>query len=302
MRKNYGLSLIIIFLIGINFSYAQFPGKRSKADFIAIDSMTYKVGDNVEFGQPMKGNTYASITTFKRKTFLDNVSDVTGALAGEDIKSTEFALSPKELRNKKDARIKFFKIFKSKDGTVTEYGIIPYSTEIYLAVPINIALSLGELKSKNPNYVSTVSKETKKEETYVKSFSPDFDVKLLSVIGNINNQTVEIELLLKHKIVHQKVCYNYGKNDAKLYDYEGNEYLAKGVEVGAISKNTGFSSYVCNKIPTNVPVKTKITFKQVLSDKSKMSFSTIKVGFKANDGGSYEYGTLELTDLNVEWK
>ncbi|QFZ54628.1 hypothetical protein FEZ18_07400 [Oceanihabitans sp. IOP_32] len=302
MKTKYSITLILIFLLSINLVNAQFPGKRSKADFTAIDSVTYKVGDIITFGQPMKGDKYAAITSFKRKTFLDNVSDVTGTLAGENIKSTEFNLSPKELRNKQDARIKFFKILKSKDGIVTQYAIVPYTTEIYLAIPINIALSLGELNSKNPNYISSVEIETKEQDTYVKSFSPNFEIKLLSVIGNKNNQTVEIELLLKHKIVHQKVCFNYGKNDAKLYDFEGNEYLAKGVEVGAINKTSGFGNFACNKIPTNVPVKGKIIFKQVLSDKSKMSFSTIKVGFKADDGGSYEYGTIELTNLNVDWK
>lgn len=302
MKNTYTLNLLLFIFLSINSIYAQFPGKKSKTDFIAIDSVTYKIGDVVSFGQPMKGNNYATITSFERKTFLDNVSDVSGALAGDDIKSTEFVLSPKELRQKKDAKIKFFKIFKSKEGEITQYAIIPYTTEIYLAVPINLALSLGELKSTNPNYISSVAVKTNENDTYVKSFSPDFDIKLLSVIGNKNNQTVEIELLLSHKVVHQKVCFNYGKNDAKLYDFEGNEYLAKGVEVGAINRVNGFGSYVCNKIPTNVPVKGKIIFKQVLSNKSKMSFSTIKVGFKADDGGSYEYGTIELTNLNVEWK
>lgn len=127
-------------------------------------------------------------------------------------------------------------------------------------------------------------------------------MKLLSVIRNKNNQTIEIELLLKHKIVHQKVCFNYGQNDSKLYDFEGNEYLAKGASVGAINKSSLALKFVCNKIPTNVPVKAKVIFKQVLSNKSKMSFATIKVGFKADDGGSYEYGSIELTNLNVEWK
>jgi len=302
MNNKYTTILFLLILLNANNTFAQFPGKKSKADFTAIDSITYKIGDIVSFGQPMKGDTYASITSFKRKTFLDNVSDVTGTLAGDDIEYTEFILSPKELRQKKDTRIKFFKIFKTKDGEITQYAIVPYTTDIYLAVPINIALSLGELKSKNPNYISSVEVENTKDDIYIKSFSPNFEVKLLSVIGNKNSQTVEIELLIKHKIVHQKVCFNYGKNDAKLYDFEGNEYLAKGVEVGAISKPSGFGGYVCNKIPTNVPVKGKIIFKQVLSDKSKMSFSTIKIGFKADDGGSYKYGTIELTNLNVEWK
>lgn len=302
MNNKYSIVLPLFLLLNISFSYAQFPGKKSKTDFTAIDSITYKVGDIISFGQPMKGETYASITSFQRKTFLDNVSDVTGALAGEDIKSTEFLLSPKELREKKDLRIKFFKIFKSKEGETIQYAIVPFTTEVYLAIPLNIALNLGEVKSKNPNYISSVAVKTSKDDTYIKSFSPDFNIKLLSVIGNKNNQTVEIEMLITHKIVHQKVCFNYGENNAKLYDFEGNEYLAKGVELGAITRPIGFGSYICNKIPTNVPVKGKIIFKQVLSDKSKMSFLTIKVGFRADDGGSYEYGAIELSNLDVEWK
>lgn len=297
------LALVLVFTY-ISFISAQFPGRKSQEDFKAIDSTTFRVGDVLTFGQPMKGDAYVSIVSFEKKTFLDNISDVSDALAGEKIKGTQFNLSSKELRNKKNAKIKFFKILKTDDGKDTQYAIVPYTTEIYLAVPINVALSLGEIKSKNPNYVSNTEVEGNKDDTHIKSFSPDFEVKLLSVIGDKNNQTVEIEVLLKHKIVHQKVCFNYGKGDAKLYDFEGNEYLSKGVQIGALSQKDvlSFGSYVCNKVPTNVPVKGKILFKQVLSDTSKMSFATVKIGYKAFDGGTYEYGTIELTNLNVDWK
>lgn len=306
MKNTRIIILALLFVFTYNgIISAQFPGRKSKEDFKAIDSTTFKVGDVLTFGQPMKGNSYVSIVSFERKTFLDNLSDVSDALAGEKIKSTQFNLSSKELRNKKNAKIKFFKILKTDDGKDTHYAIVPYTAEIYLAVPINTALSLGEIKSKNPNYVSSTEVEGDKDDTHIKSFSPDFEVKLLSVIGDKNNQTVEIELLLKHKIVHQEICFNYGKKDAKLYDFEGNEYLSKAVQIGALNQKNAprfDGSYVCNKIPTNVPVKGKILFKQVLSDKSKMSFATVKVGYKAFDGGTYEYGNIELTNLTVDWK
>ncbi len=301
MTQSRTIILGLILSLHLNLIFAQFPGKKSKNDFTAIDSTTFRVGDIVSFGQPIKGETYASISSFEQKTFLDNVNDVTNVLAGNEIKNTKFNLSSKELRNKKDARIKFFKILKNKAGELTNYAIVPYNKKIHLAIPINIALSIGELVSKNPNYISDIKLNTT---SHIKSFSSDFDIKLLSVKGDSNNQTVAIELLTKHAIVHQEICLNYGKNDAKLYDYEGNEYLAKDVKIGALdTKNQfRFGNYVCNKIPTNVPVKCKIVFKQVLPDKSKMSFLTIKVGYKAFDGGSYEYGTIELTDLKVDWK
>ena len=139
----------------------------------------------------------------------------------------------------------------------------------------------------------------KKEISNIKSFSNDFNVKLLSVNGDKNNQTVKIEFLISHKLVHQKLCFNFGKNDAKMYDFEGNEYLAKSASIGAINKTYG---YACNKAPTNVPLKATIIYKQILSDKDKMSFATIKVGYKANDGGRYEYGALELNNIKIDWK
>jgi len=139
----------------------------------------------------------------------------------------------------------------------------------------------------------------KKEISNIKSFSNDFNVKLLSVNGDKNNQTVKIEFLISHKLVHQKLCFNFGKNDAKMYDFEGNEYLAKSASIGAINKTYG---YACNKSPSNIPVKATIVYKQILPNKNKISFATIKVGYKANDGGSYQYGALELNNIKIDWK
>ncbi|MBS9774132.1 MAG: hypothetical protein KGV59_03120 [Tenacibaculum sp.] len=303
MNKKYIIILQIFALLNFNLTAAQFPGKKSKKNFLAIDNITYKVGDFISFGQPIKGKNYASIISFKRKSFLDNVTDVSNALSGKDIESTKFTLGTKDLKLKKDAKIKFFKILKGKENKEILYAIVSYTKEIDLAIPINNALELGEIKSNNPNFNPSINQKGDTDDTHIKSFSSDFDVKLLSVKGDRNSQTITIEMLIKHKIVHQKMCLNYGTNDAKLYDFEGNEYLVKEVKIGAIKKNSyNFGGYVCNKIPTNIPVKATVTFKQILPDKSKMSFFTIKVGYTPFDSYDYEYGNIEMTNLNVEWK
>jgi len=294
------LLLIAIILFNINLIFAQFPGKKTKKNFMAIDSVSYKIGDTIHFGQPTKGENYASIIMYKHKDFFDNLSDVSDALNGQNVDKTKFKVATKKIKEKTDAVIKYFKIFSLKSGEKVHYAIIPYDNLSYLAVPIDIALSIGEIKSKNINYLPVNKNEiTTIDDTLIKSFSNKFNVKLLSAIGDKNNQTIKIEFLISHKLVHQNVCFNFGKNDAKMYDFEGNEYLAKSASVGAINKTY---SYVCNKIPTNIPVKATIVYKQILSDKDKMSFCTIRVGYKAYDGGKYEYGTLELNNIKIDWK
>jgi len=169
--------------------------------------------------------------------------------------------------------------------------VLNYSLFLFLF----ISCSITQPTTSNKIEVAEIKKEIPK----IKSFSNNFNVKLLSVNGDKNNQTIEIEFLIFHKLVHQKICFNFGKNDAKMYDFEGNEYLAKSASIGAINKTY---SYVCNKAPSNVPVKATIIFKQILPDKNKISFATIKVGYKANDGGSYQYGLLELNNIKIDWK
>lgn len=289
-------------MIQVNFVFGQFPGKKIKEDFLAIDSTVFKIGDIITFGQPINGEQYASIISYERKNLLDNISDVSDAMSGYDVKPSEFVKASKKLREKKDAKILYFKSFKDDEGVENHFAIVPNTPEVYLAIPINISLQTGEIISKNPNYTPWIEEAKDKENTLIKSFSSDFEVKLLSVTGHKIDQTVEIEFLLKHSTVHKEVCFNYGSNDAKLYDFEGNEYLAKSVAVGSLTEKGVFSISVCNKVPTNVPVKAKIVFKKILSDHNKMSFGTIRVGYKDSDGGNYEYGTLEMTNITVDWK
>jgi len=181
------------------------------------------------------------------------------------------------------------------------FAIVSLNETENLAIEINSALATREMISKDSAFKSEMGLPNKVAESdlvQLKSFSPSYDVKLISAKGSIETQTVTITMLVKHKIVHQEICLNFGKANAKIYDFEGNEYLAKDAFVGALS--AGYN-YICNKIPTNVPVKCGITFRQILSDKKEMSFMTIKVGYKAQDGGQYEYGVIEITDLKVDW-
>ena len=59
---------------------------------------------------------------------------------------------------------------------------------------------------------------------------------------------------------------------------------------------------MCNTIPTQVPLKTFVTFKQILPSVQGMSFVTIPVAYRAEDGGNYTCNDLELSNLVIDWK
>jgi hypothetical protein len=139
------------------------------------------------------------------------------------------------------------------------------------------------------NFSKTDSKVENTEMT-VKSFDPNFEVKVLSIIGSINEQTVTVTFLISHKLVHQNVSfYPYGENGL-LYDFNGNVY--------------GFKSYDSqnDKIPTKVPVKKSITFKQILPEVKKFSFMSLKVNFRPIENYNNESGSIEVSNLKVDWK
>ena len=108
--------------------------------------------------------------------------------------------------------------------------------------------------------------------------------------------------MISHKIVHQRVCFNetcslFDVKKSKCFDYEGNEYPYK--EVGIGNERTTYS--VCNTIPTQVPLKTFVTFKQILPSVQGMSFVTIPVAYRAEDGGKILNDNGIITMANTSY-
>ena len=102
--------------------------------------------------------------------------------------------------------------------------------------------------------------------------------------------------MISHKLVHQNVCLDNSRINA--FDYEGNEYYSKAVAVG----NARSGDFICNTIPTEVPVKSYIVFKQILPSVKGLKFAAARVGFGPADSWSNEFESLELSDLVIDWK
>lgn len=305
MQKTIFLFLFLF----TNSIFAQFPGERTKEKFLGPDKFEYKTGDVVQLSHALNGEEYRSIYIYKHKSVLENVSDglsVVNATLGNEENTTQkskITHLPKSFLDFKGG-IKYFKI-ADINGVKTVFAILKISnSEKRIAVSMQEAILNGEMISKNENYKPEKIIENEAiENLSIKSFSKDFSVKLLSCIGDKNQQTVKVEFLIKHNKVHKKICFNYGDDDAKAYDMSGNEYNANEVYVG--SNNTGgiFGQYVCNKIPTNIAVKSSINFNKVLSSVDKISFLTIKVGYKDyDDNNSYKYGNIELKNVDIDWE
>ncbi len=310
--KNY--LKLLLFIATIN-AYSQFPGQTTKLNQVGPDEHVYKVGETIQLGNPLNGNFFRSIIAFKYKSVLENINDALELkfddkpLVIEDEKNnvifqgTNLTMMPSTGKGF-IGKIKYFKSIKGKKRNYI-YAIIKIpNTTFRIAIPLREAILNGELKSKNKDFkIDDIEENEELNELSVKSFNPSFNVKFLSCKGNKSDQTVTIEFLIKHKNVHKKVCLNLGPKWAKAYDFDGNEYNVKQSSIGSKeTKYIGPMTYICNKIPTNVPVKASITFKKILPDTEILSFTTIKVGFKDFDGGNYSYGDLEFQNIEIDWE
>ena len=128
-------------------------------------------------------------------------------------------------------------------------------------------------------------------------------MKILSVVGDKKAQTITVNLLISHKLVHQRVginsrCSMFDEAKSKCFDYEGNEYPYK--EFGLGNEKSTYQAY--NIIPTQVPLKAFVTFRQILPSVQGMSFISIPISYRAEDGGDCASGDLELSNIVIDWK
>lgn len=172
------------------------------------------------------------------------------------------------------------------------------------------------LKKENQNLKATISKLrqdttflnekialcdylNKPKEYDIKSFSAAFNVEVLSCKGDRGQQTVTVEFLISHSLPHQELCINIGTEDAKAADELGNSFQAK--EGNIATKSTTYG-YTCTKVPTDVPTKSYIIFRNIMPSTDIIKFLTIRYGFRnADGGGQYSMGNLEIRNLKIQW-
>lgn len=132
----------------------------------------------------------------------------------------------------------------------------------------------------------------------VKSFNENYEVKVLEVVGNKNDQTVDIIFTLRHEIPNQKITLH--GDEFVAYDETGNSYPYKQAD---FSGNKGVGSYVFHVIPTDVLIQGKLTFRNILSKTDRLKKVTGRIDTENNDGGDNKRkGDIEFTNLLINWK
>lgn len=306
------IKITSLFLLITTLTFSQFPGERTKESQTGPDKNIYKVKDVIQLGNALNGDTFRNVFAYKHKSIFDNVNDaldlniIPSYEVFEDkdnnmmIKGDYIMSVPKEYNGFK-GKIRYFKRVKSESNYYTFAIIKVPNSQIRIAVPIQSAILTGEMISNNKNFVAKEIEENEiLDKVTIKSFSNDYDLKLLSCKGDKNTQQVKIEFLIKHKKVHQKVCLYVDGRYAKSYDLEGNEFNPNSSSLGS-----EISTYyrTCNKMPSNVPVKASINFIKILPSVEKLSFTTIKVSYKDFDGKSKaKEGNIEIQNLDIDWE
>lgn len=307
MKIQRKLILLVLILSNISYLSGQ-SSKNPRREYVAVDNHTYRKGDVLSFGNPSRGKEYSNIFVKDIVT----VGDYIDIVYGEKVEKKQTVNATREdLAKLTKPVIKNFRE-GTVDGKTVKYAIIKFTDKKEIAIVIDQALNMGEVVSQSDGFQTVADRintenNTNQENGIVKSFSPNFEVKLLSVTGNKVEQTVTLEFLISHKLVHQSVCFienNYDafdhvSNGIRAYDFEGNEYPVKNASIG---KDNGFYYSVCNKIPTGVPMKASVTFKQILPSVKGLSFVSIMTSFKAYDGGLSEYKNLEISNVNINWQ
>ena len=305
MKIQRKLILLVLILLNISYLSGQ-SSKNPRREYVAVDNHTYRKGDVLSFGNPSRGKEYSNIFVKDIVT----VGDYIDIVYGEKVEKKQTVNATREdLAKLTKPVIKNFRE-GTVDGKTVKYAIIKFTDKKEIAIVIDQALNVGEVVSQSDGFQTVADRintenNTNQENGIVKSISPNFEVKLLSVTGNKVEQTVTLEFLISHKLVHQSVCFvNYEfvkyDNAIKAYDFEGNEYLVKNISVG--KENSSPYGAACNKVPTGVPMKASVTFKQILPSVKGLSFVSIMTSFRAYDGGLSEYKNLEISNVNINWQ
>ena len=239
-----GKKIAFLLLMALNFSpLLGQNSKNSRREYVAVDNHTYKKGDVISFGTPSRGESYGTI-------FIKDIVTISNYIdnRAEAEKKALVNATKKELSKLIRPTIKNFRE-ETIDGKTVKYAILRYTDKKEIAIAIDDALRMGEVVSQAADFQTEADKmktsdtNTNQENGTIKSFSPKFEVKLLSVIGNKVEQTVTLEFLISHKLVHQNVCFvdsdnssfNYIANGIRAYDDWKTE--SKNLEISNVSIN-----------------------------------------------------------------
>ena len=297
-------SIILTALLVLNLSFALAQAKNSRKEYTAVDNHTYKKGDMLTFGTPARGTEYEYIIISDIVSVADYITVFTGGTI-EEKKSNN--ATKEQLSKMNSSVIKHF----ANGVQDNKLAVLKYNDNKEILVFFDKALQNGEIKSQAQDFQTTADKIFANKASSgqgdgngtVKSFSPDFDVKILSVVGDKKAQTITVNLLISHKLVHQRVginsrCSMFDEAKSKCFDYEGNEYPYK--EFGLGNEKSTYQAY--NIIPTQVPLKAFVTFRQILPSVQGMNFISIPISYRAEDGGDCASGDLELSNIVIDWK
>lgn len=306
--KNFILSLAIL-IVSLN-CLGQFPGRKTQKPFSAVDEHIYKVGDEISLGYATRGNMFENVYIYDFKSGFEQFSEVLDILNGQSNGSQQSSIveAPKEFNLFKGKILYFKEVTTDNSGKKVKItvAIMSADSKRQLAVNINDALIKREMISLNTDFIKRQNKDASdftSDEMHIKSFNSNFNVKVISVEGNKDEQTVKVTFLITHNLPHQMLSFYM--EESKAYDFSGNIYNPLSIEIGDKSEN---SYRVYNKIPTNVPVKAAITIKKVLPEIQSFSFLTINVYFipYADFTPYSSFGekteTIEVNNLKIEWK
>ncbi len=116
--------------------------------------------------------------------------------------------------------------------------------------------------------------------------SSKIDFNLVSCKGNIKEQTVTVQLILTNHAANQEFQFS----SATAVDIEGNEFKYNKIKLGSEGSR--------NKIYTDVPIKTLITFSMVLPSVKLMKLIAVEYYDDERPGRSIGF---EYKDIPVEW-
>ncbi|WOC51292.1 hypothetical protein BPO_0645 [Bergeyella porcorum] len=280
--------LIVFLILCVNMTMAQ----RIKTPIKAIDGETYKVGDRIEIGAPTNNGRYQSVLYTDRASALKVANTILGVLADTAPRHrtipTEFA--DNKIRNF-SGNIAFFK--KEQDLV---YAYVTYSSDVSLRILLDLALGLGEVKSKNANFKTVKSLDVKTSDNIVEPFSPNYNIEVVGAYGDAVKRTVTVEFTVTNK-TNDEWIYYYGLSDmwevfvdSKMVDFEGEQYTGRE------------SSKIV--IPSAIKMKFSVTFPSVLSNIEKISMVDIPMGeHRVGDTSikTRHFGSTIFRNIPVKW-
>ncbi len=121
-----------------------------------------------------------------------------------------------------------------------------------------------------------------------------YEIKLVSCKGESATQNVKIELLIVQLNTTQHIKLRDNLQLSFAVDLLGNTCPVSKLS----DSNSGYGLMV----PSAAPYRLYISYKQVMPNTEMFSMARIEVVYGNSDGGSIDYGFVELRNLKIEWQ